>query len=290
MSVGLPALIVSRLRRKPLIVRLGGDYAWEQGTARFGVTAILDEFDAAKERFPVRVLAWLQRSVCQAATLVVVPSHYLKAMVVRWPLTPDTVRVIHSVFSPPVVSKVVSAPLNRPYVVSVGRLVPWKGFVVLIETVAALRATFNTLTLDIFGDGEYRSTLEGLITALGAEEYIHLRGKVDVATLHATISTADAFVLNTGYEGLSHQLLEVMALKVPIVTTDIGGNRELLTDKVEALMIPYNDRGALEAVLRQILTDTTLRGTLVEAAATKVTQFSAASALAHYETLFKESV
>jgi len=289
-SVGLPALIVSSLRRKPLIVRLGGDYAWEQGRARFGVTASLDEFDATKEHRAVRALASLQSFVCRRAARVIVPSQYLKDMVVRWLLRPDTVQVIHSVFSPPRVPNEITEPSARPYIVSAGRLVPWKGFIVLIETVAALRATFNTLTLDIFGDGEYRSTLESLITTLGAEDFVHLRGKVDAVTLHTAVASADTFVLNTGYEGLSHQLLEVMALRVPIITTDIGGNRELLTDEVEALLIPYNDRGALEATIRRILTDDALRLKLTDAAASKVNNFSAESAITSYVQLFSNTV
>jgi glycosyltransferase involved in cell wall biosynthesis len=64
---------------------------------------------------------------------------------------------------------------------------------------------------------------------------------------------ADVFVLNTDYEGLSHQLLEAMALGVPIVTTPVGGNIELIADEINGLLVPYNDVAALsEAACRYL--------------------------------------
>lgn len=289
-SVGVPARIVAWLRGRPLIVRLGGDYAWEQGRARFGVTTSLDEFDAAKERLPVRVLAKVQRYVCNAAAAVVVPSSYLKSMVVRWPLADQNVRVIHSVFQTPSVPEVSSEAVSRPYLVSAGRLVPWKGFSVLIETAVRLQKRFQGLSLDIFGDGDERQILQQLIDTNGATDYIHLRGKVDSQMLHRAIAHADAFVLNTGYEGLSHQLLEVLALGVPIVTTDIGGNRELLTHNENALLYPFNDGTLLESTITQLLADSLLRTRLIARGKERVTDFTADAAAQLYATLFKNTV
>ena len=51
-SVGLPAWVVSFLRRKPFIIRLGGDYAWEQGQQRFGLKEYLDEYTANRKKSP----------------------------------------------------------------------------------------------------------------------------------------------------------------------------------------------------------------------------------------------
>ena len=61
------------------------------------------------------------------------------------------------------------------------------------------------------------------------------------------------FVLNTGYEGLSHQLLEVMALQVPIITTAVGGNPELITDGKDGILVPYNKPDALSQAMERLL-------------------------------------
>jgi glycosyltransferase involved in cell wall biosynthesis len=78
-------------------------------------------------------------------------------------------------------------------------------------------------------------------------------GSLTQDALGAVIKAADLFVLNTAHEGLSHQLIEVMDLGTPIVTTKVGGNPELITDGVHGLLVPYNDAEALEeAILRVI--------------------------------------
>jgi hypothetical protein len=72
-SVGLPALLVSRMRHARLLVRLGGDFAWEQGRQRFGVTDTLDDFTATPKsqyHWPVRLLAWVQTLVVKRAETV----------------------------------------------------------------------------------------------------------------------------------------------------------------------------------------------------------------------------
>ena len=81
-SVGVPALIASFLLRKTLYLRVPGDYAWEQGQQRFGITDTLDEYLVKKEKaFPVRVLAWLQYRVAKRAAKIIVPSEYMKTVV-----------------------------------------------------------------------------------------------------------------------------------------------------------------------------------------------------------------
>ena len=63
MSVGVPAFLVAVIMRKPFMVRHGGDYAWEQGQQRYGVTLSLDEYTKTPKDapLPVRVLALIQR-------------------------------------------------------------------------------------------------------------------------------------------------------------------------------------------------------------------------------------
>ncbi len=97
-SVGLPAVLAAKLRGKKFILRLGGDYAWEQGRQRFGLTDTLDDYSLAPEAamFPVRVLARLQTFVAKQAYVVIAPSEYLKSIIVSWGISVDHVRVIYS--------------------------------------------------------------------------------------------------------------------------------------------------------------------------------------------------
>ena len=70
---------------------------------------------------------------------------------------------------------------------------------------------------------------------------------------------ADIFLLNTGYEGFSHQILEIMAAGIPIITTDAGGNKEIIRDGENALIASYNEKREWRSAIERLLKDTDLQ-------------------------------
>ncbi len=257
-SVGLPALLVARLRKVPFLVRLGGDYAWEQGRVRFGLTENLDEYlmHMDKSPLPVRLLARVQFFVVSRAKLVIVPSKYLKGVVEKWGVDSKKIRVMYSALYPLNVSASRQDLQDHfeytyPTIVSAGRLVPWKGFSALIDVLVELKKTFPQITLIIAGDGEEKAALEEKVANLKLSKHVWFTGNLTKDALGATIKAADVFVLNTAYEGLSHQLIEVMDIGTPIVTTNAGGNPELITDGVNGFLVDFNNVSQLtEAIIR----------------------------------------
>jgi glycosyltransferase involved in cell wall biosynthesis len=246
-SVGVPAGIASVLLRKKLFLRVPGDYAWEQGQQRCGVTDTLDDFLVKKEKpFSVRALAWLQWRVAQHATKIIVPSEYMKTVVVAWGIRPEKiVRVYSAVHSIAVSESKEVLRIRFGYenftVLTAARLVPWKGIVALIDAVGLLHKRGIYATLEIVGEGTERTSLESHTQKRGVAAYVHFRGAVHKQELAERIHAADVFALNTSYEGLSHQLLEVMDAGVPIITTSVGGNTELITQGVEGVLVPFNN-------------------------------------------------
>lgn len=258
-SVGLPALIVSYLRNKPLILKMVGDYAWEQGTQRFGVKENLDEFVKKSDySSSVRALRKIEKEVAMHAVRVIVPSEYLKGIVITWGISPEKISVVYNAFNAdlPTASKEVLRKkfnYNHPIIISVGRMVPWKGFKVLMDAVEPLAKEFPGLTLEIVGSGD-RSEYETYAKEK-AYDFVHISANQSHDEILSRIKAADCFALNTGYEGLSHLLLEAMAVETPIVTTHVGGNTELLTGD-RGILLAYNDSKALTLALRVMLTDT----------------------------------
>ena len=84
----------------------------------------------------------------------------------------------------------------------------------------------------------------------------------------------DIFVLNTGYEGFSHFLLEAMAMEIPIITTKVGGNAELIENGKEGILVEYNNKEELNKKIIELVKDETLTNRLVEQAKIKVAEFS----------------
>ncbi len=126
----------------------------------------------------------------------------------------------------------------------------------------------------IIGDGPLHESLEATIKELGLQEQVRLVGRLGKDALGAAIKASDLFVLNTAYEGLSHQLLEVMDLGVPIVTTNVGGNPELITDGVSGVLVPPHDNEALEKAIISALRNENLRILMTQNARVRIQDFS----------------
>lgn len=279
-SVGLPALIVATLFRKRFLLKVVGDYAWEQGTARFGVTDSLDVFSKVDGGYHVfvRLLKRVEKLVAMHAERIIVPSKYLGQIIANWGVPKDHITVIYNTFEIPksIAKKEVLRELMNLHgrvLISIGRLVPWKGFRVLIEIMPDLIKRFPDLKLFIVGSGIDGAELERLIERLHLEEYVVLVGQLDHETLLRYLFASDVFILNTFYEGFSHQILEAMALSVPIVTTAVGGNAEVLENKKTALVATYNNKKELTKSVVALLNDPRLCETLTRNARTKVKQF-----------------
>ena len=226
-STGLPALIASKILGKKFILIIVGDYAWEQGSQRAGVTDFLDTFSVESDKYPlfVRIFKKVQLFVANGADKVIVPSHYLRKIITNWGVNPNKINVIYNSFDAPAVSldKGVlreKLGLSGHILVSAGRLVPWKGFTTLITKVMPkVLAEFSDAKLIILGEGPDKTHLENLIKDRKLENNVFLAGRKPQAELFEYIKAADVFVLNTAYEGMSHQLLEVMALETPIAVS-----------------------------------------------------------------------
>lgn len=256
-SVGLPALWAARKTHVPFFVRVAGDYAWEQGVQRSGVKETLDEF-VTRKSYPwlVRVLRRIQTRVAMSAVRVIVPSQYLKRIVSQWGVLPEKVIVAYNA-APSVQKETLSRPdVAHDYVVSIARLVPWKG----MDAVIKACATFvEPRTLVIVGDGPERNNLEATARSEGMTERVVFTGNLSHEDTLRYLAHAQMLVLNTRYEGLSHLLLEACALGTPIATTGVGGNPEVVAHEETGLIFAYDDVQGIAAAVQRINTDRVLK-------------------------------
>src|ERR1043166_7222379 len=142
-SVGVPAALAALLARKKFMVRVPGDYAWEQARQRFGVEDELEEFQHKSYGLRVALLRLAQRFVVRRARAVVVPSEYMKKIVSGW-LVPSAREgtnpaKVHRIYTSIAVPPPYELPADRPQgflILSFGRNVPWKGFEALARVAA----------------------------------------------------------------------------------------------------------------------------------------------------------
>lgn len=280
-SVGAPACAAAKLRGVPFIVKIVGDYAWEQGVQRYGVGDTPDVFSLRDDYPPfVRFLKWAERTVASHAAAIIVPSAYLKKIVSQWGIQEEKISVIANSVEVPHLSKLkedIRKELgweNKKVILSAGRLVPWKGFPKLIEAHKKLLSRVPEAILCIAGSGPEEHVIREAIEKQGVGGKATLVGQLSHDDLLLHIRAADIFALNTRYEGLSHVLLEAMSLKTPVVTTALGGNTDLVEDCITGLFALYDDPSSFAGALEQILLNKVFAEKIAENAKAKVATFT----------------
>ena len=287
-SSGYPAYWANKFLKKKFVVKITGDYAWEQYSLGNEITDVLD-FQNKKISGKFGALRKIQMKVCRAADKVVVPSMFLAKVVGYWGVKAQNIEVIYNGtdFKPLDISASGGPAAGREkekarreigvsgnIILSVGRLVPWKGFKMLIKIMPELLKENQFVRLVIAGDGPEIGSLETIKNNMGLNNKVYLVGKKTQEELKTYLAAADMFVLNTAYEGFSHQLLEAMAFGVPVVTTNAGGNPELIKQGENGFMVKYNDELNLTEAVKAVFEHKDIREKFIEGGKKTAERFS----------------
>ncbi len=254
-------LWLPRLTR-PSVMKIVGDRAWERCRNR-GWIPPDEDIDTFQTRRYGPLVAWVKRARTQEALAVqqiIVPSDYLRRMVAGWGVPDERIQVIYNAFHAADPAEplrederaALNIPPGAPLLVMAARLAPWKGGDALLHTLADL----PDVHLLIAGDGPMRATWHALADDLGLAARVRFLGQVPQAQLLRYIASADYLVLYSGYEGLSHVVLEALSQGTPVIASDKGGNPEIVKPGDNGWLVPYPDPDALRATLRHALAHT----------------------------------
>ncbi len=148
-------------------------------------------------------------------------------------INPENVRLYR--MKPEILTEL-QIPEDTPVVGTVGRLVPIKGFDILIRAHKILMETIPEARLILVGDGPLREDLESEARALGIEKSVIFTGyRKDVLDI---INSFSLFALSSYNEGVPTVVLEAMSLGIPVVSTAVGGVPEVITDEDSGLLVP----------------------------------------------------
>ena len=112
------------------------------------------------------------------------------------------------------------------------------------------------VSLVIAGSGPEENNIRQKIAARGIAPRVRLAGAISREMLLSYFAAGDVFVLNSGYEGLSHTLLEAVAVGLPVIASRIGGNPEVIGDDARGTLIEYNNLEQLKAAIRKTVAKT----------------------------------
>lgn len=267
MAAGLPAALVSMIRRVPLVLKFVGDEAWERASQERRTKKRLEEFLTAPEGgLPTRIRMAVQGFVLRHADIVTTPSAYLRDAIVRTYGIKNERAVVNYNAAEKDVEMPFSAMPVPHQIVTTARLVEWKGLDGIIRAVGLLKERFPDVRAVIAGDGPEEEHLKALANELGIADRVSFPGRVSrVETWHLRKSS-EVYILNSTYEGLPHTVLTSFAARIPTVATDIPGTNEAVYNEESGLLVPAGDTQALAEAVARLFNDAALRSRLVDGA------------------------
>ncbi|MDD5589871.1 MAG: glycosyltransferase family 4 protein [Candidatus Portnoybacteria bacterium] len=257
-SPGYYSMLAAKFWRKKLVVRFAGDSAWETAQNRGETQDDIVSFQEKKYSAAIEKMKERRKKIMLAADAVIAVSEFMKNLAVKIGVASGKIKVVYNSIdflpSPPAWHDP-----QEPVLVFSGRLTPWKGVEMLVRILDKIKEKYPEIIFEILGGGSEKEKLQKLSRELGLEKNINFQGRVSEEESHRIFARSSVFVLNTNYEGLPHSVLNAFRVGLPVITTPVGGNPEVVQSGVNGLLVPYNDERAWEEAIFKMLEDNFLR-------------------------------
>ena len=219
--------------------KVPGDIVWERARNSGYTNLSIDNFQNQKLDFRWRIFRFLFTKSLKKSKVVIVPSRHLEDLCLAWGVPKKKiVRINNSIDVKKFRSRAVAKEWD---VVTVCRLVPWKGVEEVIKVCADL-----AISLCVVGDGPQREYLEELSKALGTR--VDFKGELGEAEVRAVLDKSRCFVLNSSFEATSYALIEARSMGLFTIARRNTGSEEVISHDLDGLLCDesYSLRSALE--------------------------------------------
>jgi glycosyltransferase involved in cell wall biosynthesis len=278
----------SKLARKPYVVKLTADPAFERSRRRGLVSGDVDEFQAGGGGLAARVFRLARDQELRRASHIFCPSLYLCELAISWGADPSRVSVLPNPAPalpelPPRAELKQSLGLNGATLAFAGRLTAQKSLGRALEAVAAA----DGVSFVVAGEGPDRDTLEEQARTLGIADRVRFLGPQPRERVVELFRAADATILSSSWENFPHTVVEALAVGTPVLAMRAGGVAEVVRDGVNGLLVPAGDTTALADAVRRYFGDPALRERLREQAAASVAHYSPESVFSRLEDVLR---
>lgn len=166
------------------------------------------------------------------------------------------------------------------------RFSPQKAYDVIAAAAAELQADVVRFCVVCVGDGPLLPEITSLSERLGITERMRFTGYRD--DVDRLFRAADCFLLPSRWEGLPKVLLEAMSVGLPVIASDVEGNRDVLADRDCGILIPADDPHALAGAMRELINSPDRVRQLSAAAVRRVADFSVEQKTAELQRIYRQ--
>jgi glycosyltransferase involved in cell wall biosynthesis len=241
--------IASLLFRRKYVTKIPGDQVWEISKNKGWTNLNIEEFQSEKLK-PIQIIlrALLNLSL-KHSKFVITPSSQLQMLATKWGVKTEKINVIYNSVDS---EKFAQIHLQKKFdLITVCRLVPWKGLEELIDYAIKL-----DLRLLIVGEGPLKNDL--FEKASKFQTNIKFIGHVSNDEIVTLLNQSRVFVLNSEYEATSYALIEAKMCGLPVIARDNSGNSTVVRNGIDGLIYSPSNKVTLGDLILGILSDTNM--------------------------------
>ena len=245
-GLGVEAAIANLYLRKKIVRKIVGDPVWERFYNKKRTSETFDDFQNLKHNLNVRIQKLIRNWSISSSEVVITPSDHLKEFINRTNPKTEVLKINNGIEITEF--KRSKTPLHEFNILINSRLVVQKNIHLVIEAMGSIKN--HDINLKIIGEGGEFARLEDLITNLKIQNRVKMIGKVENNLISEYLKTSNLFIQASDYEGLPHSILEAINYEVPILSTEVGGCKDLLDNGDRGFIIssPQNKQQIAEKI------------------------------------------
>lgn len=240
-------------KNKKFIAKIVGDYHWERFKRYNYFKSTIENFNKSSSLI-INLVKIIRRFTFKKCQKIIVPSNYLKKVVISWKLNTNNIQIIYNsinfeknfdkytYFN----KKKYGLKNNDVVICTISRLAEHKNIPEMIKLID-YKKNFKHF---IIGEGPKFKEIQNLINNLKLNKKIYLLGALNKNQVYSFLKVSDLFILYSSYEGFPHVVLEAMYFKNIVIASNVGGNKEIIKHKKNGFLVELGNKTQLNKAIK----------------------------------------